>query len=521
MNRDDMLRRALERREPWDMVIIGGGATGMGSAVDAASRGYQVLLLEQHDFGKATSSRSTKLIHGGVRYLRQGNLSLVRETLEERAILRRNAPHLVRDRAFIVPSYRWYERSYYALGLKAYDLLARGDSFGPSRPLSVGEVRERLPTIKAEGLRGGVLYHDGQFDDARLLIHLARTAADHGAVLLNYAKVVGLTQGGDGAINGVEAIDEESGQALPIPARVVINATGVFVDAVRHMVEPKASALVAPSQGAHLVLDRSFLPGDTALLVPQTRDGRVLFVIPWHDHVLVGTTDVAIQNAPLEPRATESEIDFILETARGYLDKRPTRSDILCTFAGVRPLVRAGDKKTAALARDHTIQVGSSGLVTITGGKWTTYRKMAEDVIDHAIQVARRPPRPCVTRTLPLHGAYSGLPDLVHLTVHGSDVPAMVQLAMEDPPLMRCLHAALPYTAAEVVWSVRFEMARTVEDVLARRMRALFLNTRAAIEMAPEVAGLMAAELGRSAAWQATQVQSFQELAAGYLPTNR
>lgn len=322
MNRDVMLGRAGNRRSPWDMVIIGGGATGVGVAVDAASRGYDVLLLEQHDFGKGTSSRSTKLVHGGVRYLEQGNISLVIEALKERGLLRQNAPHLVHDLAFIVPSYTWWESPFYGIGLKVYNMLSGQYKFGPTSRLSRSEILKRLPTIKTDGLKGGVVYYDGQFDDSRLLINLASTASEHGAVLLNYVEVTGLRCDNDGFTSGVVAVDRETDQTFEFPAHVVINATGAFCDTIRVMADPHASKMIAPSQGIHLVFDRSFLPSDSAIMVPHTSDGRVMFAIPWHNHTLVGTTDVAIPDAVIEPRATDDEIDFILETAGRYLEHR-------------------------------------------------------------------------------------------------------------------------------------------------------------------------------------------------------
>ncbi|MBA4063341.1 MAG: FAD-dependent oxidoreductase [Isosphaera sp.] len=502
MNRADMLARAADRKEPWDLVVVGGGATGAGVAVDAASRGYAVLLVDRGDFGAGTSSRSTKLVHGGVRYLRQGRVGLVLEALRERGRLRRNAPHLVRDLAFVLPCYSRWDKLVYGVGLKAYDLLAGRSGFGRSVGVSTAEVVRRVPTVRTAGLRGGVVYHDGQFDDARLLIDLVKTAADLGAVVLNYAPAVGLTRGPGGAVDGVIVRDGESGAEFRAAARVVVNAAGPFCDAVRRMADPAATPLVAASQGSHVVLDRRFLPGDTALLVPKTPDGRVLFAIPWHGHTLVGTTDEPIPAAPAEPRPTAAEVDFILETAGRYLAEPPRRADVLSAFAGVRPLVRAGGANTAALSRDHTIRVDAPGLVTITGGKWTTYRNMAEDGVDRAAELAGLPRRPCRTRDLP---------------IHGSVAPEVRRLADADPALAERLHPALPYTAAEVVRAARAEMARTAEDVLSRRTRALVLNARAAVEMAPRVAQLLARELGRDGGWAAGQVRAFGELAKGYL----
>lgn len=519
MDRAEMRGRVDRRVGPWDFAIIGGGATGVGVAVDAAARGYDVLLLEADDFGKGTSSRSTKLVHGGVRYLEQGNISLVMEALKERGRLRQNAPHLVRDLAFVVPSYDWWESPFYGLGLKVYNALSGKYKFGPSRILSRDETIARLPTIRREGLRGGVVYYDGQFDDARLLINLTQTAAERGATLLNYTRVVGLTRDGEGYIDGVEALDVETGATFRAAARVVINATGAFCDGVRRLADPSARPMIAPSQGIHLVFDRSFLPGDSAIMVPHTSDGRVMFAIPWHGHTLVGTTDVPLSDVAIEPRATEAEVAFILDTAARYLSRPPTRGDILSVFAGIRPLVRAGDaKNTAALSRDHTIHIDGSGLLTIAGGKWTTYRNMAEDCVDQALVLAELPERPCVTKDLAIHGADEHAERHGDLAAYGSDAPRILDLARSDPPLADRLDDALPTIGAEVVWSARHEMARTVEDALSRRSRALILDARAALRMAPRVAELMARELGRDDTWRAAQVESFTALARGYLP---
>ena len=519
MNRAAFLQRIAERREPWDIAVVGGGATGVGIAVDAAARGYSVALFEQSDFGKGTSSRSTKLVHGGVRYLQQGNISLVMEALKERGMLLQNAPHLVHDLEFIVPNYAWWEAPFYGIGLKVYDLLAGKYGFGPSQVLSREEVLARIPTLSEDGLRGGVKYHDGQFDDARLLINLAQTAAEQGAVVLNYARVTGLVKDGDGFTHGLTFRDEESGAAHTIAARCVINATGPFCDELRRVDDPAAAAMIAPSQGVHLVFDREFLPGETAIMVPHTRDGRVMFAIPWHGHALVGTTDTPIPEATLEPSPLAHEIDFILETAGDYLAKRPTRADIRSVFTGIRPLVKAGEAaSTAALSRDHTIHISSSGLLTIAGGKWTTYRKMAEDAVDHAIVLAALPERPCVTRDLPIRGAHPQAKNFGALAVYGSDAGAIEELMRQRPELAPPLGDALPINGAQVVWAVRHEGARTVEDVLARRTRALFLNTAASLAMAPAVARLLAQELGREAAWEQTQLAAFRAVAAHFAP---
>jgi glycerol-3-phosphate dehydrogenase len=515
-----MFARIRRRDTPWDLVIIGGGAVGAGVAVDASTRGFDVLLVERQDFGKGTSSRSTKLVHGGVRYLEQGNISLVMEALKERGLLLRNAPHIVHDLPFVVPNYSWWEAPFYGIGMKVYDLLAGKYNFGRSKVLSFAETLERLPTIQQDGLRGGVLYHDGQFDDTRLLIHLLATAVDHGATVVNYAEAVATLADGEGFLSGVVIEDHESHEKLIANARVVVNATGIFTDATRRLAQPDAAPMVTPSQGIHLVLDRSFLRGDNAIMVPRTSDGRVLFAIPWHDRTLVGTTDTPIDHPSYEPLAFEEEIEFVLDTAREYLSRPPSREDVLSIFVGIRPLVSApggGEGKTSALSRGHTIHIDDSGLMTVVGGKWTTYRHMAQDCVDHAITLGSLREAPCVTANLPIHGYHRQAEKLGSLSVYGTDAEGIKRVAGEQPEFAAMLHAALPYIAAEIVWSVRNEMSRSLDDALARRTRALLLNARATIEIAPKVASLMAAELGRDQAWVEQQVEDFTTLAQQYL----
>ena len=519
VTREEMLDRLDDRKEPWDMVLIGGGATGVGAALDAAARGHDVLLLEQSDFGKGTSSRSTKLVHGGVRYLQQGNVSLVMEALKERGIMRQNAPHLVHDLAFVVPNYTWWEAPFYGVGMKVYDLLAGRYGFGASRLLSPEETVARIPTIQTEGLRGGVVYYDGQFDDARMLINLVRTAAEQGACLVNYCRVEGLTRNSSDFVDGVRARDMESGREYEIRARVVLNCTGAFSDEVRRMDDPQAEALIAPSTGVHIVLDKSFLPGETAIMVPRTTDGRVLFAIPWHDCVVVGTTDNPVDQAVLEPIPTAEEVEFILENAHDYLKRPPTVHDVRSVFSGIRPLVKASeDGNTAKLSRDHTISISRSGLVTMAGGKWTTYRHMAEDLVNHAETLADLEPRPCVTRSLSIHGFHKNAAKFGELAAYGSDAPALSHLFRAEAGCDELVHPRLSVRVGEVVWAARTEMARTVDDFLARRTRALIMDARAASEAAPVVARILARELSRNEAWQQEQVRDFQALAAAYLP---
>ena len=517
MNRDTAIQYLEGFEDYWDIIVIGGGATGLGVGVDAASRGCRTLLLEQHDFAKGTSSRSTKLVHGGVRYLRQGNISLVLEALHERGLLIRNAPHLVSNQAFIVPSYEWWDGPFYGAGMKVYDMLAGKLGLGPSRHLSKQETLKRIPTLEPQKLRGGVVYYDGQFDDARLAVNLAQTMTDQGGTPVNHMKVTGFTRAGD-MIDGVIATDMETGRSYEMHARVVVNATGVFTDTILQMENPGAKPIISASQGVHLVLDKEFLPGESAIMVPQTADGRVLFVVPWHDKAVVGTTDTPVSDISLEPCPLKEEIDFVLEHAAIYLSKDPEPKDVKSVFAGLRPLVDTGSSdNTAAISRDHYLVVSESGLVTITGGKWTTYRKMAEDTVNQAMLVAGLDERECVTKKLRIHGWLKHFDKNDALHYYGSDAIHIKKMIKEDAGLGEKLHPDLPYIKAEVVWSVRREMARTVEDFLARRSRALVLDARAAMDMAPAVAHLMARELGYDHTWSERQVSAFTDLAGRYL----
>ncbi len=525
----DASRRALlqrlreSRSDCWDIIVVGGGATGLGTAVDAASRGFRTLLLEAGDFASGTSSKATKLIHGGVRYLAQGRLSMVREALRERDLLLRNAPHLAWPLGFVIPSFRPTDRLFYGLGLKLYDALAGGHGIARSRMLSVAETVRALPTLNRSGLRGGVLYFDGQFDDAALAIALVRTAAALGGLMLNYVRVDGFLKPADpgGRIDGVRATDTETGEDFALRARCVVNATGVWVDALRRADHPGSAAMVAPSQGTHLVLSRTFLPGDHALLVPRTDDGRVLFVVPWHGHTIVGTTDVPRPQAMLDAMApaasgssatavpSSGEVDFLLRAVAPYLSRQPNRADVLSAWAGLRPLVidaGAASTATSGLSREHVIAVSDAGLVTVTGGKWTTYRRMAEEVVDTAIARGLLDNRPCETAALPIHGSH-GQGGNVGLASSsggggGADQPGVPAFGPSE-------HA--------VRTAVRFDHALTVEDVLARRHRALLLDARSAMAVAPMVATVVGAERGKDQGWVERQVEAFRREAAKFL----
>jgi glycerol-3-phosphate dehydrogenase len=516
MDRSQLLQQ-LSSDTQWDVIIIGGGATGLGIAMDAATRKYKTLLVEQADFAKGTSSKATKLVHGGVRYMAQGDLGLVKEALHERGLLLKNAPHLTKNETFVIPNYSWFNNIKYTLGLKFYDLLAGKLSLGASKYISKKHTIEALPTIRQEGLKGGVVYHDGQFDDSRLALNIAQTAIENGATVLNYIKVDSLIKDNNNKVIGIIAKDAETGITYKATGKVVINATGVYVDNILHMDRPDAPHLVRPSQGVHITLDRSFLPGENALMIPETDDGRVLFAVPWHDKLIVGTTDTIRDHPELEPHALDKEIEFILSTAGKYLTKKPLRSDVLAVFAGLRPLAAPAKEgaKTKEISRSHKIIVSDSGLVTITGGKWTTFRRMAQDTVDKAIEKGFLPAKPCVTEALHIHG-YSLLDHKDPLHFYGADLAAINQLIVANPVLGEKLLPQYPYTKALVVWAVKNEYARQVEDVLGRRFRLLFLDAHAAVAAAPAVAQIMADELGRDASWIKNEVADFTKLAIGY-----
>jgi len=503
----------------WDVIIIGGGATGLGTALDAASRGFKTLLVEQADFAKGTSSRSTKLAHGGVRYLAQGDIGLVREALHERGLMLKNAAHLVKNESFIIPNYEWWGGIFYTIGLTLYDLLAGSLGFGRAKYLSKKEVARRIPTIQQKGLYSGVLYHDGQFDDSRLAVNIAQTSLEQGATVLNYFKVTNLLKNDKGSVAGIITTDLESGLTYEIKGKTVINATGVFADDILQFDRPGKKPLITPSQGIHLVLDMSFMPAEDALMIPKTSDGRVLFAVPWHDKLVVGTTDTPISKHSLEPVALEEEIEFIIRTADQYLVKAPERKDVLSMFAGLRPLAASqdGSAKTKEISRSHKIIVSESGLITITGGKWTTYRRMAQDTVDRAIKVGNLENREVKTKDLLIHGSKADVDRKDHLYVYGSDRDALLALKNENAEWGNKLDPRADYIAAEVIWAVRHEMARNLEDVLARRVRILFLDARLAIDVAPKVAALIAGELHKDEVWEKEQVATFTKLAQSYL----
>jgi glycerol-3-phosphate dehydrogenase len=518
MKREEMIAKVASTSKVYDFIIIGGGATGIGITLEASTRGYSVLLLEKSDFTKSTSSKSTKLVHGGVRYLAQGNISLVREAVVERGLLIKNAPHIVKRQSFIIPADGFFEEIKYLIGLKLYDLLAGSLSLGRSRLLRKKNVLKRLTTLNPTKITAGVLYYDGQFNDSRLAINVIQTAIENGAVALNYCSVNGLLKDDIGMINGIRFTDEETDKIYEVKGKQVVNATGVFTDDILKMDLPNSKKTIAPSQGIHLVLDKSFLPGQDAIMIPKTDDGRVLFLVPWCNKVLVGTTDTPIEKESLEPIALESEIKFILETAGRYLSKIPKRSDVLGAFAGLRPLAASSsdNNKTKEISRSHKIITSKSGLLTMIGGKWTTFRKMGEELVDAAENRLKWNSIATKTKHLKIHGYTNDLNLENSLEYYGSDAEKILNLADQEE-MHELLSMPLNIIKAQVVWAVRHEMARTVEDFLARRTRCQILNAEESVKMAPKVASIMANEMGYSKKWEVEQVTSYTKVTSNYI----
>ena len=521
-NRADFISEIKKENTCWDIVIIGGGATGLGAAVEATTRGYKTLLLEQYDFTIGTSSRSTKLVHGGVRYLAQGDIVLVLEALKERGLLLKNAPHLVKNTKFLIPSYKWWYKPFYTIGLTFYDLLSGRLRFGKSVPFSRKKTIEEIPTLNKKNLRGSIKYHDGQFDDSRLGINLVQTIIENKGTALNYIKVENFIKEDD-KICGVVAKDIETGEQYNIKAKAVLNATGVFVDKIIQKDNPNADHIVKPSQGVHLVVDKKFLQSDCALMIPKTSDGRILFAVPWYDRLILGTTDIPKEQAVIEPKATDEEVDFILETAGRYLEIKPTRADVKSVFAGLRPLAapkKDANGKTKEISRKHNIIVSDSGLISIVGGKWTTYREMGEDVVDKLAILAELPKRKSISEHLHIHGYKKNVNHDNPLSFYGSDIKGIEKLMKEKPELIEWVSEDLKINKAQVVWAVRHEYARQVEDFLSRRTRAILFDAKESIKMAPIVAQIMANELGYDNNWIKEQVGIYTKLAKGYLLSN-
>lgn len=516
-NRNEALKN-LSTTDEWDIVIIGGGATGLGTAVDAASRGYKTLLIEKYDFAKGTSSKSTKLVHGGVRYLANGDVKLVFSALKERGLIFKNAPHVSFVQSFVIPSYNTFNKLKFLIGLKIYDWMAGSLRIGKSTLLSKNEVMDKLPKVKTKGLIGGVQYFDGQFDDARLALNLGQTAAENGATILNYTEAVAIHKDSLGKVNGLTFIDRETNQSFTVKSKTIINATGIFVDDILKLDTATHKNLVRPSQGAHIVIDKKFLGNEDALMIPETSDGRVLFGVPWHGKVLLGTTDTPLNEHQIEPRPLDEEIEFILSTANEYLDNAPTREDVLSVFAGLRPLAAptaGNENSTKEISRDHKLISSDSNLITITGGKWTTYRKMAEETVDMAISIGKLTPKECKTTVLPIHG-YTEEKNSGHWQMYGSDAKRIKELIQEDPSLGDKIHESHDYIAAEVVWACRNEMIVKVEDFLARRIRLLLLDAQASLVAANKVATLMAKELNKDDSWVKNEIENYSKLVKNY-----
>ena len=514
MNRTTSISK-LDKVLEWDIVIIGGGASGLGIAVDASKRGYKTLLLEKHDFAKGTSSRSTKLIHGGVRYLQNGDITLVIESLKERGILKRNAPHLVQDLSFVIPTYDWWASPFYGIGMKIYDMMAGKLGLGKSVIISKEETEKLIPNVNKKGLRGGVIYHDGQFDDSRMAITLAQSADSNKTSLLNYCSVESLIKE-NGEIKGVNFIDLINSKKYQVKSKVVINATGVFAEEIIRMDQPEIEKMIQPSQGVHIVLEKRFLKGKHAILIPQTSDGRVLFAVPWKNYVVVGTTDTQIKNSSAEPKALAHEVDFILKNASKYMTNKPKRDDIKSVFAGLRPLAATSNKKsTKEVSRSHKIDISPSGLISVLGGKWTTYRKIAEDAIDTAISINKLKKKKCKTERVKLFGFKKNVDWSDPMHVYGSLKKQIESMGSKNDN--ESLSNKFYISNNIIQWSIIHEMAVSLEDVLARRTRCVFLDSRESMRIAPIVAKKMAEVLEEDQNWIDMELKKFNKLIKNYM----
>ena len=514
MNRTTSIAK-LDKVLKWDIVIIGGGASGLGIAVDASKRGYKTLLLEKHDFAKGTSSRSTKLIHGGVRYLQNGDITLVIESLKERGILKRNAPHLVQDLSFVIPTYDWWASPFYGIGMKIYDMMAGKLGLGQSVIISKEETEKLIPNVNKKGLRGGVIYHDGQFDDSRMAITLAQSADSNKTSLLNYCSVESLIKE-DGEIKGVNFIDLINSKKYQVKSKVVINATGVFAEEIIRMDQPEIKKMIQPSQGVHIVLEKRFLKGKHAILIPQTSDGRVLFAVPWKNYVVVGTTDTQIKSSSAEPKALAQEVDFILKNASKYMTNKPKRDDIKSVFAGLRPLAATSNKKsTKEVSRSHKIDISPSGLISVLGGKWTTYRKIAEDAIDAAISINKLKKKKCKTERVKLFGFKKNVDWSDPMHVYGSLKKQIESMGSKNDN--KSLSNKFYISNNMIQWSIIHEMAISLEDVLARRTRCIFLDSRESMRIAPIVAKKMAEVLEEDQNWIDMELKKFNKLIKNYM----
>ena len=515
MNRNLNIKKLSNKETHWDIIIIGGGASGLGAAVDSASRGFKTLLVEKNDFSKGTSSRSTKLVHGGVRYMQNGDISLVIEALKERGILKKNAPHLVKNMSFVIPSYNWWSNPFYGIGLKIYDMMAGKLGLGKSTLLSKEETIKLIPNVKKKDLVGGIIYHDGQFDDSRMAISLAITAEKNGATLLNYFEVKNLTKTNN-IIDGIIVKDKITNKVYEIKGKVVINATGVFSDEIMKMDYPQKKKMIKPSQGVHLVLDKKFLNSHHAILIPHTSDGRVLFAVPWNNYAILGTTDTPLNEIKDEPVPLKEEIKFILKNAQTFMKKKPSFKDIKSVFAGLRPLAaESNQKNTQEIYRHHKISVSESGLLSILGGKWTTYRKIAEDAINTAISIGGFNERKCITENLQIHGYQENTNWKDPLHVYGSDANFIKEIKMDKGNIS--LSEKFHITPNQIIWSLKNEMAIKLEDILARRTRCLFLDAKETIKVAPKVLRIMKVFLKKNIDWEKKEFSNFIEISKNYI----
>jgi glycerol-3-phosphate dehydrogenase len=514
IKRSDLLNKIKDTKQ-FDVVIIGGGAVGLGAGLDASSRELKTLVIEKYDFAKGTSSRSTKLLHGGVRYLAQLHFNLVKDSLREKERLYNNAPHLTKDCEFIIPCYKYFDMLFYRAGLFLYDVLAGFPKGHTSGFLSKAALIKKYPNIKQQGLVGGIVYHDGIFDDARLALSLSRSIIALKSFAINYCEAIDFIKE-NGKIVGVVVKDRLSGEEFTVSSSCVLNATGIFSDEIRNIDQPNSPAIVQQAQGVHIVVDKKHFNSAESLLIPKTDDGRVLFTVPWHGEVLVGTTDTKVEESKIEPVAFKEEINFIIGNINKYLEKPITEKDILSIYAGIRPLIKQDSSNTSAISREEKMVLSQSNLVSVIGGKWTSYRRMSEKVVDFLIANKLVKAGKSNTANLQLHGflkrEYVEILD-DHIRQYGSDLKILKTLEGNEEKI----HPKMPFTKAQVLYALRYEQAQTVDDVLARRTRALFLNAKYAKEAAQTVAEIMAKELGKNQAWIKEQVAYFEDVAKNYI----
>ncbi len=505
MNRQTSLDK-ISTVDTWDIIIIGGGATGMGIALDATTRGLKTLLVEKGDLANGTSSRSTKLVHGGVRYLKQFHFKLVFEAIKERKIILKNAPHLSSALPFIIPIYSYFNMLYYGIGLFLYEMLAGWESnIGRTTLLSRKSTINNLPFIKTKNLKGGILYYDAQFNDSQLCIDIAATATNNDATIINYFECADFIKSNEKVI-GIQGVDRLSQKKYTIKGKNIINATGVFSDTILQMDDPQKSSIIKPSKGVHLVFND---PGKTltkyALMSPIKQDDRVIFVIPWMGKLLVGTTDTPIEKITTEPAASMEDVAYLLNLYNSLSENKIDKNSVVSMFAGLRPLIKLSDEDaTALISREHSILTSASGIITIAGGKWTTYRKMAEDVMELVIANQKLPNSKCKT-------------EYISVDISAVKNKTIESYILSDKSLAEKIHPAFSFTKAQVVYAIQHEMAMTIEDVLARRIRLLFLDAKAAIEAAKEVAKIFVNYANKEDEQMKEQMVAFEKIANKYL----